>query len=552
MSDANGAEPRLPAPGQATVGRLPANAVAALGIVALAAASFGWFFYGRGLDVPDEGLLLHVAERLAAGEVPYRDVYFIYTPGLQYVLALLFRLFGPSLAVEHALQLGLHLAMVGVVYALALRLTRWTPLAAAAALAAVAAGLTSYRFCLGLGAVWLITRYAETGRLRWLPAGGLAVGATYLFAQEVGLYALGAGFGFLGLQWLASGSRGDRLRGLAANAGLLLLGATLILGPWLLVLASQMALLPMIDATLRVAFLDQPRYMHVPLPALLPLVPEDLATNVVWGPPAYLFYVKVLLYLPLLSVALGWVVVAADWRGGAGRGAACAVGGGPARAAAWPLLCFCTLALATVADRADYYHLKQVLPATLILLAWLLARWGARREPGGLVGFAVLLPFLPLVLVGLGEAAAFRAEQSALLVTPRGTVLVDETKARDLSGLVAALDERTAPGEAIYVWPAETAVYFLTDRRNPTRYGQLVPTELGVMAADDGGEQRAIVDALARAGVRWTVSAPTDNVDGLPFAAYAPLVAEYLEEQYLPFERFGYWTLRNRRSPAPS
>src|SRR3954469_24162549 len=83
MFDAKRARSRSPSFARAVVGRLTADSVASLGIVALAAASFGWFFYGRGLDVPDEGLLLHVAERLAAGEVPYRDVYFIYTPGLQ-------------------------------------------------------------------------------------------------------------------------------------------------------------------------------------------------------------------------------------------------------------------------------------------------------------------------------------------------------------------------------------------------------------------------------------------------------------------------------------
>jgi hypothetical protein len=534
----------------ATAGRLTARAVAAIGLVALAAASFAWFFYGRGLDVPDEGLLLHVAERLAAGEVPYRDVYFIYTPGLQYVLALLFRLLGPSLAVEHALQLVLHLAVVGAVYALALRLTGWLPLAAAAALAAIAAGVTSYRFCVGLGAVWLITRYAETGRRRWLLAGGLAVGVTYIFAQEVGLYALGAGLGTLGLEWLASGSPARRWGRLCANVGLLVLGGSLVIAPWLLILASQMALIPMVDATLRVAFLHQPRYMHVPLPALLPIVPDDLATNVVWGPPVYLLYVKLLLYLPLMAVGLGWAVAAADWRRANGHPLACAAVSGPARKTAWPLLCFSTLVLATVADRADYYHLRQVLPVTLILVAWLLARWRARLGAGLLAGIAVLLPFLPLLLVGVGEAAAFRADQSAMLVTPRGTVLVDETKARDLGDLVAALGERTVPGEAIYVWPAETAVYFLTGRRNPTRYGQLVPTELEVLAEDDGREQRAIVGAIAAAGVRWGVSAPTDNVDGLPFAAYAPMVAEDVEDEYPPVECFGYWTLRLRRSAA--
>src|SRR5207302_934092 len=47
-----------------------------------ACVTYAACYLGRGLDVPDEGLLLHVAERLAGGEVPYRDVYFIYTPGL--------------------------------------------------------------------------------------------------------------------------------------------------------------------------------------------------------------------------------------------------------------------------------------------------------------------------------------------------------------------------------------------------------------------------------------------------------------------------------------
>src|SRR5438105_3768534 len=46
-----------------------------------ACVTYAICYLGRGLDVPDEGLLLHAAERLASGEAPYRDVYFIYTPG---------------------------------------------------------------------------------------------------------------------------------------------------------------------------------------------------------------------------------------------------------------------------------------------------------------------------------------------------------------------------------------------------------------------------------------------------------------------------------------
>jgi hypothetical protein len=289
----------------------------------------------------------------------------------------------------------------------------------------------------------------------------------------------------------------------------------------------------------------------VPLPALLPIVPADLATNVVWGPPPYLLYVKALLYLPFALVAAGWTLAAADVRRGAGRQPATADEPGPAGMTAWPLLCFATLALATVADRADYYHLRQVLPISLVMLAWLLARCRARLGRGMGIGAAVLLPFAPLILVGLGEAAAFRAEQSTPLVTTRGTVLVDATKAQDLGSLLAALAERTAPGEAIYVWPAETAIYFLADRPNPTRFGQLVPTELEILAEDDARAQRGIVRAIAAAGVRWAVAAPTENVDGLPFEAYAPLLSKYLEDNYPPVGRYGYWTLRQRMPVSP-
>ncbi len=515
----------------------------------LATASYAWFYYGRGLDVPDEGLLLHVAERLARGEVPYRDVYFIYTPGLQYLLALLFRALGPSLEVEHALLLVLHVALVVVVYVLAARLSRSHVLALLAGAVAAAAGLNSYRFLLGLLSVLVVTLYAESGRRRWLVAGGVLIGTTYLFAQEVGLYALGSALGFLGLVWLGDGSRRKDLRGLLIAAGLVGAGAAAVVGPWLLVLTTQQALVPMLDATVRVAFLHQPRYMHVPLPPLLPIVPIDLSTNVVWGPPPYLLYVKTMLYLPLVAVVTGWLVIGADARCGC-QFAAARERGAPARRAALPLLVFATLALATVADRADYYHLRQVLPVALVLLAWLLARLKHRRGAAPVTAALVLLPFLPLLVVSLGEAASFRAEQSVPLRTVRGSVLVDETKARDLAGVLRAVRDQTRPDAAIFVWPAETAIYFLADRRNPTRFGQLVSTELELLREDDGREQRNIITALAEAGVEWGVSAPTENVNGLPFSGYAPLLAEYLEGHFVPVQPYGYWTLQQRVVPA--
>jgi hypothetical protein len=163
--------------------------------------SYWLVFLGRGLDVPDEGLLLHVAERLADGQVPYRDVYFIYTPGFQYLLAGLFRMLGPSLAVEHALLFAVHVALVLVVYGLAARLA-WRPLAVAAALVVMASGVSPYRTLAGLVTILALTRYAETGRRAWLTASGLLIGGSYLVGQEIGVYTLGAALGLLAVEWL--------------------------------------------------------------------------------------------------------------------------------------------------------------------------------------------------------------------------------------------------------------------------------------------------------------------------------------------------------------
>jgi hypothetical protein len=555
--------------------RRPVPAWLPLALLALlAVAVYGAVFYGRGLDVPDEGLLLHVAERLANGEVPYRDVYFIYTPGFQYLLAGLFRLLGPNLAVEHALLFAVHVVLVLVVYVLAARLA-WRPLAFAAALVVVLSGVSSYRMLVGLTTVLVFTQYTQRGARGWLVASGLLVGMSYLVGQEIGLYTLGATLGYLALEWLigsrwaqtvrarvpnlAQGTRGPArraagdepppyrartgIRGIDAlgSAGLVVAAAAAVVLPWVTVMAAQGALPAMLDDTLRVTFFHQPRFMHVALPPLLPLVPDDLSANVVWGAAPYLFYVKWILYLPLLAVAAAIGVI----------GARVLHDGDPAAVRpVLPLALFAALGLGTLAFRADYYHLRQVLPVTLVLLAWLLTElrgWALRRGWSARTAAIVVLPLVVILAVNGGEAAAQRATLSVPLETQRGTVLVDATTARDFGGLLRDLAAHTTPGDAIYVAPAETAIYFLADRRNPTRFGQLVPTETEVLREHDGARQRELIAAVDAADVRWAVTANLDNVDGVPFAGYAPLIASYLEARFEPVARYGYWTLQRRR-----
>lgn len=61
----------------------------------------------RTLNLYDEGITLTAGLRVLHGQVPYRDFYFIYGPALPYLLAALFRIFGPSVFVAFLFDLTL-------------------------------------------------------------------------------------------------------------------------------------------------------------------------------------------------------------------------------------------------------------------------------------------------------------------------------------------------------------------------------------------------------------------------------------------------------------
>lgn len=56
-----------------------------------------FFFVNKGIVIYDEGYYAHIADRIVNGEVPYRDFFIQFTPGYFYILALFYKLFGTSI-----------------------------------------------------------------------------------------------------------------------------------------------------------------------------------------------------------------------------------------------------------------------------------------------------------------------------------------------------------------------------------------------------------------------------------------------------------------------
>ena len=66
----------------------------------------------------DEGLILSGSTRVLSGDVPYRDFFGEYGPAQFYILAALFKLFGPSVLVERLWDLLIRSCTVLVIYLL--------------------------------------------------------------------------------------------------------------------------------------------------------------------------------------------------------------------------------------------------------------------------------------------------------------------------------------------------------------------------------------------------------------------------------------------------
>lgn len=82
------------------------------------------FFYNRGLTFFDEGYILHSADRILNGNIPYRDFSFIYTPGSIYLVVLFFKLFGVSIISGRILTAIISFATITLIYFLSIRIIK--------------------------------------------------------------------------------------------------------------------------------------------------------------------------------------------------------------------------------------------------------------------------------------------------------------------------------------------------------------------------------------------------------------------------------------------
>lgn len=80
-------------------------------------SAFG-YFYSRGFMLHDEGYILHAGQRILDGEIPYKDFDIVYTPGSAYVTAFFFKIFGEKIIVARLGSLVFVLGSIVILYKL--------------------------------------------------------------------------------------------------------------------------------------------------------------------------------------------------------------------------------------------------------------------------------------------------------------------------------------------------------------------------------------------------------------------------------------------------
>jgi hypothetical protein len=468
----------------------------------------------------EEGIELHVAQRLAAGERLYRDV-LVFTGPLPFeALAVLFRVFGEEVAVARSAVIACHALASGAAFALA-RAARPTALAHAAAAAYASAPLllfplfgiyyyTTLGFHLSVIAAWAAWRGLASAP--FAVAAGLLIAAVALCKQTIGM-SLALAFALALL--LAARTQGRRgLVGFAVG-GALAAALTLALYAASGTLADAVFGLVTLPLSLESSY-------ELPFVELWPLgefSKETGGSQTFYLPYWYLLEKGVLVDPSPLAIlatqalfALPLLALAATLPALLGRNPALALHG--ALLLGW---------LPNLMPRADWGHLVHVLPVAVAQLCLALpgSRAAARpwRVARGLVAGALVVAF---------AGGAISAQRALELRSDPGP-LSARVPLRPVSGPLAQarvrrvidyISERAAPGEPIFVPRAEPLLYFATATRNPTPYP-------GVIPAIRDEQQRTILAALE--GVRFVVMSDVDQPAMTYYREELPEVQAYLE-----------------------
>lgn len=513
-------------------------------LLVLGVTLFGWVLCTRGLILSDEGYLLLQSWDLGQGRVLYRDMDSFVAPGVWFLLAAAFAIFGPSVFVSRMVALAAFVALIVLTERLVSRHTsRATGLVCAGCMllfSVWAFPAWTFAFYSPLAVLFALLgldrllAWYDRGSQAALVACGASLGLSIVFKQNYGVFALlGAvlGFAVMGLDRLRGG--GARPADLARGLGLAAAGVLAAGLPVLVQLAASGALAAAWQSLVIHPFEFAGQHDIAVAPLSRAFGGEVFATPV--ERLTYLSFAQ-LNTPPIAPLHAGRVVqrmhVLLYWWPLAIFVAGLALSLRPLQRRVLPVLFSVTAVCGGVYlglfPRADFNHLVNVYQAVIVAGAFTLHEAGARvaeRSPRAArwLGVTVGIVIAAYCLVAASWFFSLRARLATPVGGPRGGVLIGQMDAENLEQMLGAVERNSEPGEPVLTVPDLAMLNFLTDRPMPSAYYNLYEHHI----AFDGG--RAVVEGAEEAGVSLAITR-YDNFfsDRTGLLEYAPVLADYL------------------------
>ena len=510
----------------------------------------------------DEGAVVHVAERLAQGEVLYRDVATGVMPGVYYLLALLFKVFGSSITVGRVLQMLVLAGSTTLIYVISRRFGR-VGASTLAALVYFAVALFGYRYpsysslavlMILIGVYFFIRALDEIDRRRWFALGGVCLGLALLTKQNYGATVFAALFGTVVLRAfvqrfpalreagsITDGSSTDGAAEWSAWIGVVIFGTACVAPIVLAVGAFAFAGAgdEMLGYTVESVFSTTAASFYMPFPLLAlndpfhflddrlnyfpsPLVAEVLGQGLHRESAGVLIAVTYLT-LPAILLAGAFRILnrlrrsAIDW-------------------AELGLVLSAVALFTGVFPRSDFQHLMLVSSLPLIVGVMLTGSPDGAAHKAGRRGSAVTFWLTRLAMAGfalfalaaalpplLGLVVDFPEKQNTRVGRGRsGQLRVSAPQAEEIRGILDYLEGETPEGAPILVIPEAPLYYFLADRPNPTPYPLVLPGSF---------DEEAFVASLNKVDV---ILYQDLTFDGTPVATLFPTLDRHLTAHFSP------------------
>jgi hypothetical protein len=525
------------------------DALAALAVVLTTAAIFALLFNRESTLSYSIGYNLYGAERILAGEVPYRDFHTLYPPATVYVNAALFRFLGITLYTALLGVLAFKVLTTLFIYLCGVHLMprAWALLAALSSIIWLRPNGPFKAVPMHYGALFLALalyfalQHQRSRRWGHLFVAGAMLGALALFKHNIAAYAL---LGFLPVAVINARRTNRRYRGPL----LVLAGMALPVVPVLLYMQLQGALVPMLETLLfgpgdfllsRLAAAPGARIPALCLVLLGAVVlvayklrPKPGAASAILSGMLILLAAfclragqsaidEIVFYAPVFVLAAGGLVFAFSIR---------------ARHADLVVLLVLTAAAAAFLESFPRFAREQAIaamPFVTLLMLFLLhrARDTVRSFMSGAVPRRMAAAILPVAFFLIGARILFNTyfdrsfhfkSDTRLNIERGGGVYFPNSTAREIDDVVAYIQEKVPPGGYFFAQSyAGSSFLFLADRRNPS--GAQFWGGVGVSEA----ERAATLKSLGEKQVNLVVTSDRD----VAAERYEPM-REYVDRNF--------------------